>query len=182
MHPLIRFLLPSILFVPTAAAAQRSSAIALNPIAAAQLDLVGEAETAVRPRLSVGVTWNRSRSEGTSESGHERTERLWKSVDAVARYYWSGRAPDGLSVGLTAGHAWTTRWRTLDFGSGPGTDAYSAAEWTLGGRVDYNRTFKSRVHAGVGLGAKLGLMQRGDDFADMPLLIPSLRTVIGMRF
>ena len=182
MHRAIRLLLPTILFLPTAAAAQRISAVALNPIAAVQLDLVGEAETTVRPRLSVGVTWNRSRSEGTNESGTERTERLWKSVDAVARYYWSGRAPDGLSVGLTAGHAWTTRWRTLDFGAGAGTDAFSAAQWTLGGRFDYNRTFRSRIHVGLGVGAKLGVMQRGDDFADMPLLIPSLRTVVGMRF
>ena len=160
------------------------AAIAVNPFALLSSDFVAEAEYASSPWLSLGVAANRSTSISGKDGGSgEYNDRRWTSVDVVARRYGGGRALDGLSLGATAGRVWTTRTRTLVFDEiGAGSETFSAAQWTIGLRLDYNRAYRRRLHAGIGLGLKAGLVRTGEDNAEMPYAIPSLRAVVGLRF
>ena len=158
------------------------TAITVNPFAVLSSDFVAEGERAAGARHGLGMAVNRSTSHSENDSAVEENDRRWRSVDLLARRYRGGRALDGFSVGATAGRMWITRTRTLNFGAGSDSETFSAAQWTLGLRVDYSRAYRRRLHAGVGVGLKAGLLRTGDFDAEMPYAIPSLRVVLGVRF
>lgn len=85
--------------VANAAAQRPHNVIPVQPFSAMLTALSAEYELALLPKLSFGVG-------GTSWSvGASGNELTYKSGDAKLRYYFSGEAPSGLSIGASVGYS-----------------------------------------------------------------------------
>ena len=148
------------------------SVVSVQPFSAMLTAIAAEYELAVLPKLSLGVG-------GTSWSiGASGNELEYKSGDAKLRYYFSGEAPSGLSIGGSIGYS-AIRGE-LESG-----EQGSAGAASYGALVEYQLLLGANKRFALGVGAGVKSLHIDDDkFTNRKFLTsyPTGRFSVGFAF
>ena len=159
-------------FAQGTAPAPRANVLSINPLGIPFEVLSAEFERAASGNVSLGASVGYT-------SVFDEVDYL--SLDAKLRYYPTGPAPKGFSVGISAGYTRITDDFVEVTG---GDDTYSAP--SLGVLVDYNWLLGStkRFFVGAGLGAKRVFGDDDDDGLDddVNFAYPTARFQVGFTF
>lgn len=124
----------------TPAAARRTAVVTINPFALIFGGFSGDVEFALSPEFSLGAG-------GTYFAGSS-DEFDWKSFDVTGRYFPGARAPEGFSVGLSAGYLDLENEEFL--GGGTSTNRGATAGFIVGYTWLLGRTDRLAIALGVG--------------------------------